>query len=120
MSQQTSAISSQVRSNVPELELCKSAQKIWGDINPNGNVFDVWIGPTSTLFFLAEGTRRSTIALLNGDDLLDRFASILNAKEESMKCEGKRHEKMEKNMDKKTGKAYPAKTPVPTKKKGKK
>ena len=66
----------------PERELCKSVSGLLDEIFQNGKVtlFDLWVGPTSTLFFLAQGLERDSIVLVNGDDLLDRFANILKAK----------------------------------------
>lgn len=74
-------------------------------------LFVVGFGPTSTLFSLAEGTKRFTIALLNGDDLLDRLASLLTASQgDKMKKEiglpkgaPKKAKKMDEKMDKKMG-----------------
>lgn len=89
----------------PERELSEQSSEVLRAINPSGNVFDVWIGPTSTLFFLAEGTKRDTVALTNGDDLLDRFAALMTAKykggDMKGKCkkEGKMHEKREMKME---------------------
>ena len=101
--------------NDTEREFINQTRARIRQIFPHGklDLFDIWFGPTSTLFFLAQGIERDNIVLVNGDDLLDRLVNILKAKYlkgETMAKEigipkgaSKKAKKMDERMDKKMG-----------------